>query len=57
VQCVIVLTTSFSVRNAIDIIPQEALLFAGTFRENIDVRGEHNDDKIWDALGKMQVIQ
>jgi len=43
------------VRNAIDIIPQEAMLFAGSFRENIDVRLEHSDQAIWDALDKMQV--
>ena len=31
------------------------MLFAGSFRENIDVRLEHSDQAIWDALDKMQV--
>lgn len=42
--------TSPSVRTAISIIPQEAQLFEGTMRENIDPTGVSEDSQIWEAL-------
>ncbi|XP_034256173.1 multidrug resistance-associated protein 5-like [Thrips palmi] len=39
-------------RSAIAIIPQDPVLFEGTLRFNLDPFGEHNDEKIWDALEK-----
>jgi ABC-type multidrug transport system fused ATPase/permease subunit len=37
-------------RSHIAIIPQDALLFAGTLRSNLDPFGERDDAKLWDAL-------
>ncbi|KAJ3171261.1 hypothetical protein HDU88_008299 [Geranomyces variabilis] len=39
-----------TLRRAIDIIPQEPTLFAGTIRENLDVEGGQTDDAIWELL-------
>lgn len=39
-------------RSAVAIIPQDPVLFEGTVRYNVDPFGEHNDDKIWEALDK-----
>ena len=40
------------VRNAISIIPQEPVLFAGTLRFNLDPFDEYTDVQLWDALDK-----
>ena len=45
------------VREAIAIIPQEALLFEGTFRENMDIAGRHSDAELWQALEHMQLAE
>ncbi|OAA70571.1 ABC transporter-like protein [Cordyceps fumosorosea ARSEF 2679] len=38
------------VRDAIRVIPQDAFLFSGTLRSNVDVFGKHRDDRIITAL-------
>ena len=43
------------VREAIAIIPQEALLFEGTFRENMDIANKYSDAQLWQALERMQL--
>jgi ATP-binding cassette subfamily C (CFTR/MRP) protein 1 len=39
-------------RRRLAIIPQDAALFEGTVRENLDPAGIHDDTEIWSALGK-----
>ena len=38
------------VRDAVTVIPQDAFLFSGTLRSNVDVFDKHSDDKIIAAL-------
>ncbi|KAI0268426.1 P-loop containing nucleoside triphosphate hydrolase protein [Russula aff. rugulosa BPL654] len=38
------------VRNAVSIIPQDATLYSGTLRSNLDPFGLHDDARLWDAL-------
>ncbi|KAH9972120.1 ABC transporter [Lactifluus volemus] len=45
------------VRNAISIIPQEATLFSGTLRSNLDPFGLHDDARLWDALRRSYLIE
>lgn len=40
-------------RKNISIIPQDAVLFSGTMRQNLDPFGEHSDDELWTALEKV----
>ncbi|KAK4305327.1 hypothetical protein Pmani_022778 [Petrolisthes manimaculis] len=37
-------------RSRLTIIPQDAVLFSGTLRMNLDPLSEHSDDKVWCAL-------
>lgn len=37
-------------RSQLAIIPQEPFLFSGTVRENLDPRGLHEDEALWQAL-------
>jgi ABC-type multidrug transport system fused ATPase/permease subunit len=37
-------------RSKITIIPQEAVLFSGTLRSNLDPFGEHEDSELWESL-------
>ncbi|KAJ8331089.1 hypothetical protein O5D80_001098 [Batrachochytrium dendrobatidis] len=39
-----------TLRSSLQIIPQEPILFSGTFRSNLDVRSEYTDEEIWRAL-------
>lgn len=39
-----------TLRSGLSIIPQDAILFSGTVRENLDPYGEHSDDDLWRAL-------
>ncbi|KAI8817512.1 P-loop containing nucleoside triphosphate hydrolase protein [Fimicolochytrium jonesii] len=39
-----------TLRERLQIIPQEPILFSGTFRSNIDRRGKRTDQEIWKAL-------
>ncbi|KAI9343241.1 P-loop containing nucleoside triphosphate hydrolase protein [Obelidium mucronatum] len=39
-------------RKGIAIIPQDPILFTGTFRSNLDPFNEHQDSELWDALDR-----
>ncbi|KAJ3258831.1 hypothetical protein HK103_003213 [Boothiomyces macroporosus] len=39
-----------TLRKNIQMIPQEPVLFEGTFRSNLDVEGSFADDALWEAL-------
>jgi ABC-type multidrug transport system fused ATPase/permease subunit len=41
-----------NLRKKITIIPQEAFLFSGTLKMNIDPFGEYSDEALWDVLDK-----
>jgi len=43
-------------RRAISIIPQEALLFQGTIRSNLDPFGVYDDARLWDALRRSWLV-
>ncbi|OEL13582.1 ABC transporter C family member 8 [Dichanthelium oligosanthes] len=42
-------------RMKLSIIPQEATLFRGSVRSNVDPLGQHTDEDIWEALDKCQL--
>jgi len=44
------------VRKNVAIIPQDALLFSGTLRSNLDPFGEHDDLRLWDALRRSYLV-
>ncbi|KAJ2605355.1 hypothetical protein H4R99_001214, partial [Coemansia sp. RSA 1722] len=39
----------------ISVIPQDADLFDGTLRENLDPGNEYTDDEIWEAIRKVKI--
>lgn len=39
-----------TLRSRLTILPQEAQLFSGTVRENLDPFNQHEDSEIWEAL-------
>lgn len=39
-----------TLRSRLTILPQEAQLFSGTVRDNLDPFGQHEDQDVWDAL-------
>ncbi|KAI8827837.1 P-loop containing nucleoside triphosphate hydrolase protein [Chytriomyces cf. hyalinus JEL632] len=39
-------------RSRIAIIPQDPVVFSGTFRSNMDPFAEHSDNELWDALSR-----
>lgn len=43
-------------RSRLTLIPQEAVLFSGTIRSNLDPFEEHTDAECLDALGRVQMI-
>lgn len=43
-------------RQAIAIIPQEAMLFAGTIRTNLDPFSEHDDATLYDAMKRAWLV-
>ncbi|KAI0288069.1 ABC transporter [Russula brevipes] len=45
------------VRNAISIIPQDATLFSGTLRSNLDPFGRHDDARLWYALKRSHLCE
>ncbi|KAJ3273542.1 hypothetical protein HDV01_004309 [Terramyces sp. JEL0728] len=42
-------------RSVLGIIPQDPVLFSGTFRRNMDPFNEHEDAEIWDALERANI--
>lgn len=42
-----------TLRTNLSIIPQDATLFSGTIRENLDPFKHHNDDELWRALDQV----
>lgn len=42
-------------RKKISIIPQEAVLFSGSLRFNLDPFGERSDDELWHALEQVEL--
>ncbi|GAB6030314.1 hypothetical protein CHUAL_005983 [Chamberlinius hualienensis] len=42
-------------RSSIAIIPQDAILFAGTLRWNLDPLNEHSNEKLWESLELSQM--
>ncbi|KAJ2601421.1 hypothetical protein GGF39_001268 [Coemansia sp. RSA 1721] len=42
-------------RRHISVIPQDADLFDGTLRENLDPGNEYTDDEIWEAIRKVKI--
>ncbi|KAN0113413.1 ABC transporter [Russula decolorans] len=45
------------VRNAVSIIPQDATLYSGTLRSNLDPFGLHDDTRLWDALRRSYLVE
>lgn len=39
-----------TLRSRLTIIPQDAVLFSGTLRMNLDPFDKHNDEEVWQAL-------
>lgn len=46
----------FDLRSRITLIPQEAVLFTGTVRSNLDPFEQHTDSECLDALERVQMI-
>lgn len=44
-------------RKRIAILPQDAFLFAGTVRSNLDPFGEHQDVELYDALKRAWLVE
>jgi ABC-type multidrug transport system fused ATPase/permease subunit len=42
-------------RGPLGIIPQDPILFSGTFRSNLDPFGEYSDDQLWDAVDRAYI--
>ncbi|KAI8895406.1 P-loop containing nucleoside triphosphate hydrolase protein [Globomyces pollinis-pini] len=42
-----------TLRNGIQIIPQEPVLFSGTIRDNLDVQSLYSDADVWDVLQRI----
>ncbi|KAK0469912.1 ABC transporter, partial [Desarmillaria tabescens] len=44
-------------RKSLSIIPQDALLFSGTLRSNLDPFNSHDDARLWDALKRSYLVE
>ncbi|EFJ22379.1 hypothetical protein SELMODRAFT_175762 [Selaginella moellendorffii] len=47
----------FDLRTRIGVIPQEAFLFRGTVRSNLDPLQQFSDEQIWQSLRKCQLLK
>ncbi|KAI7876125.1 P-loop containing nucleoside triphosphate hydrolase protein [Lichtheimia hyalospora FSU 10163] len=45
----------YNLRSRLTMIPQDAALFSGTVRSNLDPRNEHSDTVIWRALSRVHM--
>jgi ATP-binding cassette, subfamily C (CFTR/MRP), member 1 len=43
------------VRSKLGIIPQDAILFSGTFRRNLDPFSKYTDNELWNALDRSSI--
>ena len=46
----------FDVRGRLGIIPQDAALFEGTVRDNLDPGHVHDDTELWSVLGRSRIV-
>jgi ABC-type multidrug transport system fused ATPase/permease subunit len=44
-------------RTQMTIIPQDAILFSGTIRSNLDPFKEHSDEEIWESLQRAHLVK
>jgi ABC-type multidrug transport system fused ATPase/permease subunit len=44
-------------RSGLSIIPQDAVLFSGTLRSNLDPFNLHDDERLWDALKRSYLVE
>jgi ABC-type multidrug transport system fused ATPase/permease subunit len=44
-----------TLRSRLSAIPQDAIMFSGSLRENLDPRGKYSDEQLWSALELAQV--
>ncbi|KAF9255059.1 multidrug resistance-associated ABC transporter [Marasmius fiardii PR-910] len=48
---------TYDLRSRLTFIPQDATLFSGTLRDNLDPFNEHTDEECLDVLYRVQIIQ
>ena len=46
-----------ALREKLSIIPQDAFLFEGSLRENLDISGSRSDPEMWTALGEVRLAE
>lgn len=44
-------------RKGLSLVPQDQVLFSGTVRFNLDPLEEHDDNSLWDMLGKVHLFE
>lgn len=43
-------------RQGVALVPQDPILFEGTLRRNLDQRGEHTDEEVWEVRHSLAMI-